>query len=146
MNKRSLQWSRSPFTVRTVEAMPSCVTGMLPTGNRSIAVMPVGVAAARILLQMPIQKLAARRSCMPLKNEAVCVASRAPLGSLAQPSPVGSKKGVQLPPLPTTLLAPDPEDPISTVLELDERMARLCSKKPTTGPFCPHDPLVFQVG
>jgi Zn-dependent peptidase ImmA (M78 family) len=59
MNKRSLQWSRSPFTVRTVEAMPSCVTGMPPTGNRSIAVMRAGVAAARILLPMP--RLQARR-------------------------------------------------------------------------------------
>src|SRR5205085_7034348 len=30
------------------------------------------------------------------------------------------KKGAQLPPLRTTLLAPDPEDPTSTTLELDE--------------------------
>ena len=41
---------------------------------------------------------------------------------------VDQKKGAQLPPLRTTLLAPDPEDPTSTILELDERMARLCSK------------------
>ncbi len=34
-----------------------------------------------------------------------------------------------------TLLALDAEDPTSTALELDERMARLCSKKPTT-PGC----------
>jgi len=42
--------------------------GMPSKGNRRIAVMPVGVAAARILPPMPIPKLAARRSCMPLKN------------------------------------------------------------------------------
>jgi insertion element IS1 protein InsB len=30
------------------------------------------------------------------------------------------KKGAQLPPLSTTLVAPDPEDPTSTTLELDE--------------------------
>jgi len=30
------------------------------------------------------------------------------------------KKVAQLPPLRTTLLAPDPEDPTSTILELDE--------------------------
>jgi hypothetical protein len=42
------------------------------------------------------------------------------------------KKGAQLPPLCTTLLTPDPEDLTSTTLELDERMARLCSKKRTT--------------
>ena len=57
---------------------------------------------------------------MPLKNAAVCAVSRAPLGSLAPPYPIGSKKGAQLPPLQITLLAPDPEDPASTTLELDE--------------------------
>src|SRR6266700_3145190 len=45
------------------------------------------------------------------------------------------KKVAQLPPLRTTLLAPDPEDPTSTTLELDERMARLPSKKRTTAGF-----------
>ncbi len=40
------------------------------------------------------------------------------------------KKVAQLPPLSTTLVVPDPEDAASTTLELDERMARLCSKKP----------------
>ena len=45
------------------------------------------------------------------------------------------KKGAQLSPLCTTLLAPEPEDPTSTMLELDERMARLCSKK-RTPPGC----------
>ena len=43
---------------------------------------------------------------------------------------VDQNKGAQLPPFRTTLLAPDPEEPTSTTLELDERMARLCSKKP----------------
>jgi len=33
---------------------------------------------------------------------------------------VDQKKVAQLPPLRTTLLAPDPEDPTSTILELDE--------------------------
>jgi IS1 family transposase len=33
---------------------------------------------------------------------------------------LAQKKVAQLPPLPTTLLAPDPEDPTSTILELDE--------------------------
>jgi hypothetical protein len=41
----------------------------------------------------------------------------------------------QLPSLRTTLVAPDPEDPTSTTLELDERMARLGSNKRTT-PGC----------
>ncbi len=45
------------------------------------------------------------------------------------------KKVAQLPPLCTTLLAPPPEDPTSTILELDERMARLSSKKLTTPGF-----------
>jgi IS1 family transposase/DNA-directed RNA polymerase subunit RPC12/RpoP len=41
------------------------------------------------------------------------------------------KKVAQLPPLSTTLLAPDPEDTASTILELDERMAHSSFKKPT---------------
>ena len=57
---------------------------------------------------------------MPIKNAAVCVASRARLASLAPPCPRGSKKVAQLPPLWTTLVAPDPEDAASTTLELDE--------------------------
>src|SRR5437660_1668320 len=39
------------------------------------------------------------------------------LGNCVQ---LDQKKGAQLPPLRTTLLAPDPEDPTSTTLELDE--------------------------
>ncbi len=39
-----------------------------------------------------MQKLAARRFCTPIKNAAAYVASPAPLGSLAPPCPVGSKK------------------------------------------------------
>ena len=41
---------------------------------------------------------------------------------------VDQKKVAQLPPLSMTLVVPDPEDAASTTLELDERMARLCSK------------------
>jgi len=41
-------------------------------------------------------------------------------------------------PMSTALIAPDPEDPTSTILELDERMARLCSKKPTAPGFGSH--------
>ena len=48
------------------------------------------------------------------------------------------KKVAQLPPLRTTLVAPDPEDAASTTLELDERMARLCSKNQAgLGVDCP---------
>jgi hypothetical protein len=82
--------------------------GMLPTANRSIAVTPVGVAAARILPPMPIPKLAARRFCTPTKNEAVCVASPAPLASLAPPCPVGSKKSSATSSLPDHPARPGP--------------------------------------
>jgi IS1 transposase len=70
-----------------------CVTGMPPTGNRSIAVMPVGVVVARIRLPMPIQKLAARRSCMQAQERSgLRGLTRTDCASLAPPSPVGSKK------------------------------------------------------
>ncbi len=57
---------------------------------------------------------------MRIKNAAVSAASRVPLVSLARASQAGSKKVAQLPPFPTTLMAPDPKDAASTILELDE--------------------------
>src|SRR5258707_3111199 len=92
----------------------------LPMANSCIAAVRAHGKVARTPLPSPIPKPAARRSCMPLKNAAACVASLAPSGSRAPPCPVGSKKVAQLPPLRHTLLAPDPEDPTSTILELDE--------------------------
>ncbi len=109
--------------------------GHAQSAHNNIAVMPVGVAAVKPLSPMPIQKHVARKCCMLIKNAVVCAASRVRLASHVRPCPVGSKKVAQLPPLSTTLLAPDPVDPTSTILELDERMARLCSKKPTTPGF-----------
>lgn len=82
--------------------------------------MLADVAAVKIRRPMPIQKLAARRCCTPSKNAAACVASPARLGFLVPPSLVGSKKGAHLPALQATLLTPDPNDPASTTLELDE--------------------------
>src|SRR2546429_3359621 len=108
MNKRSLEWSRSSFIVPTVEARPWCVMGMPPTGSRSIAVTPVGVAAVSIRPPMPIPKPAVRRSCMLTKNVAACVASPAPLASHARPCRVGSKKSSSASPFPHDLGGPRP--------------------------------------
>jgi hypothetical protein len=110
--------------------------GMPRAANRTLAVMPAAVAAARIRLPTPTQKHVARRFGMPLKSAAVDVASRARIAGLSHHRvQVAQKKVAQLPPFRTTLVAPDPEDATSTTLERDERMARLCSKKPTT-PGC----------
>ena len=58
---------------------------------------------------------------MLLKHAAVCAASRARIAGLWHDRiQLDQKKGAQLPPLQITLLAPDPEDPASTTLELDE--------------------------
>src|SRR2546421_9735982 len=98
--------------------------GMPPTASRSIAVTPVGVAAARIRLPMPIQKLAAKRLCIPTKSEAAYVASRARIAGFAYYRVrLDQKKVAHLPPLQTTLLAPDPKDFTSTILELVGQLA-----------------------
>ena len=56
-----------------------------------------------------------------LKNEAACAASPAQIARLSYHRVhLDQKKVAQLPPLRTTLVAPDPEDPTSTTLELDE--------------------------
>ena len=43
----------------------------------------------------------------------------------------GLKKVAELPPLSETLVRPDANDPESTTMELDERMAHLFSEKQT---------------
>ncbi len=164
----------------------------------------------RTRLPMRIQKLAAKRFCRPLKNAAVCAASRARIARLPHNGiKLDQKKGAQLPPCSTTLVTPDPQDATSTTLELDELWSfvlkkanrswvwiALCRKTrqvvastigdrsketclrlweaipsayreghcftdfwaayaavipeaqhtPTSGPFCAHDALLFQVG
>jgi len=58
---------------------------------------------------------------MPIKNAAACVASPARIAGFAHHRvQLDQKKVAQLPPLWTTLVAPDPEDPTSAILELDE--------------------------
>jgi hypothetical protein len=61
-------------------------------GNNCIVVAPADVRVARTQLPTPIQKLAARRSCMRIKNAVACVALHSHSGFLAPPCPVGSKK------------------------------------------------------
>jgi hypothetical protein len=112
------------------DAIASYAMATLLMASSCLAAAHADVKVARTQLPTPMQKLAARKFCMPTKNEAAYAASPAPLASLAPPCPLGSKKVAQLPPLSTTLVVPDPEDAASTTLELDERMARLCSKKP----------------
>jgi len=57
---------------------------------------------------------------VPIKNAVACEGSLAHLVSLVTRSAVGSKKESTLPDLSTTLVAPDPQDPEATALELDE--------------------------
>jgi IS1 transposase len=91
---------------------------MPPMANSSIAAVPADGKAVRIRLPTPIHKRAARRSCTPIKNAAVYAASRARIARLAHDRVhVDQKKVAQLPPLRTTLVAPDPEDTTSTILE-----------------------------
>src|SRR5215210_6174847 len=75
--------------------------------------------AARIPAPTPMRQKGVRRSCALTRNAPLSGASRAPSGSRATPSRVGSKKAARLPPLLRTLPpAPPPEDDL--VLELDE--------------------------
>jgi hypothetical protein len=78
---------------------------------------------------MPTRQIVVKRSCTRIKNEAAYVALPAHLGSRASPSPIGSKKGTQLPPFITTLVTPDPEDATATHSNW-MNSGRLCSKKP----------------
>ncbi len=94
---------------------------MPPMVNSPIAAVPADGKAVRNRLPTPMAKRAAKRSCMLLKHAAVCAASRARIAGLWHDRiQLDQKKGAQFAPLQITLLAPDPEDPASTTLELDE--------------------------
>ena len=67
----------------TARAMLWSAMAMPPTANGSIAAARADGKAARIPLPMPIQKRAARRSCMLIKNAAVCAVSRARIAGFA---------------------------------------------------------------
>jgi insertion element IS1 protein InsB len=59
-------------------------------------------------------------SFAPITSAAVCVGCLAPLASPDKPSPHGSKKEMTLPELSETLIEPDPAEPATSILELDE--------------------------
>jgi hypothetical protein len=89
-------------------------------GNNSLAVEPADGKAARTPLPTSIQKSAVRRSCTPIKNAEPLARSYAHLWGLTHDHVRLDQKKVAQLPLCATLLAPDPEDPTSTTLELDE--------------------------
>jgi insertion element IS1 protein InsB len=97
--------------------------GMPPMASSCIAAVRADGKVARTRHPMPTRTLAAKRSCMPIKNAAVCVASPALIAGLSDHRvQLDQKKVAQYSraQVCTTLLAPDPEDPTSTILELDE--------------------------
>jgi hypothetical protein len=110
--------------------------GMLPTASRSFAVTPAGAAIARTRPPMPIRELRRAEILHASARTQQSARSYTHIWRLSHDRiQLDQKKVAQLPPLRTTLLALDPEDPTSTTLELDERMARLSSKKRTTAGF-----------
>jgi hypothetical protein len=78
---------------------------------------PVAVFT-RSLTLTPLNYLS--RFFAPIKSPAAFLDSLAHLAYLDSPSAVGSKKESSLPDFSTTLVAPDPQDPEATALELDE--------------------------
>jgi hypothetical protein len=83
---RSLSWSHSSFTALTLRAKLSYARVMPPMASSCIAAVSADVRVARTRPPMPLPKRAARRSCTPPKNAAVCAASR------ARRCPIGSKQ------------------------------------------------------
>jgi insertion element IS1 protein InsB len=86
-------------------------------GNNSIAATPVVVKVARTQLPMPTQNLGVRRLCtLPRTKQSTWPHSH--LWRLSHHGvELDQKKVVQLPPLRTTWVVPDPADPASTTLE-----------------------------
>lgn len=88
--------------------------------NNAISALSVDVPAVMIHNPMAIRPQSGSVSFAPITSAAVCVGCRALLASPDKLSPVGSKKETTLPELQETLIAPDPAEPATMVLELDE--------------------------
>src|SRR5258708_35906879 len=108
--------------------MPSYGMATLLMASSCIAAVHADVKVTKTQLPTPVQKLVARKFCTPIKNEAACAASPAPLAPLVPPCPLDQKKVVQLPSLSTSLVVPDPADAASTTLELDELWSFVLNK------------------
>ncbi len=74
----------------------SSASGSHLTANSVTCAEIVVAAAVIILAAMPTLTKSVSRSCVPTRNAAVYVGSRAPSASHATRSPAGSKKGIRV--------------------------------------------------
>jgi insertion element IS1 protein InsB len=88
--------------------------------NNAISALSVDAPAVTTHNPMATRRKSVNASFAPITSAAVCAVCRAPLASLDKLSPLGSKKETSLPELRETLIEPDPAEPATMVLELDE--------------------------
>jgi IS1 transposase len=122
LKKRRFQWRRFLCTALDFETRRSGAQWSCPQWQTALSLPRVRTAKPRESHSpCPSRSSPPGDPARKLKNEAACVASPARIAGFAHHR-VGldQKKVAQLPPLRTTLLAPDLEDSTSTILELDE--------------------------
>jgi hypothetical protein len=88
--------------------------------NNAISALRVGAPAVTTHHLTATPKKNASVSFVLTMSAAVCADCLGPSVSPETLSPVGSKKEATLPELSETLIAPDPSEPETTTLELDE--------------------------
>jgi IS1 family transposase len=88
--------------------------------NSAISAPTVGAEAVIVRSPMATRLKSVSASFVPIMSAAVYADYRAPSVSPEIPSPVGSKKEKTLPELSETLIEPDPAEPATSILELDE--------------------------
>ncbi len=88
--------------------------------NNAISVLTADAAAVTTRNQMATPRKSVSAFFALTTNAAACADCLAPSASPEIPSPHGSKKEMTLPELAQTLIAPDPQEPATTILELDE--------------------------
>src|SRR5215213_6078537 len=88
--------------------------------NNAISVQHADAAAVTTHNQTATPRRSVSAFFAPTTNAAACADCLAPSASPEIPSPPGSKKEMTLPELQETLIAPDPQEPATTMLELDE--------------------------
>lgn len=97
--------------------------------SRNISAERVSDKVGRIQLRTFMRRNAVRRFCVPIRSAAAYAGLSGRIAGLTHhDSELDQKKAAQLPPLSQTVIPPDPSDPASSILELDELWSFVAKK------------------
>jgi IS1 family transposase len=96
--------------------------------NNAISALTVGAEVVTLRNPMATRLKSVNASGVPIRSAAVCAVCPAPSALRAILSVVGSKKEATLPEVHETLVEPDPAEPATSTLEVDELWSFILKK------------------